>query len=175
MLKHLLHIRKTWVKAHLENDITHIADRLKGGWAPRWRGSFTLSQQNQNTGLKNKAQSSKKWMKQTMKHYKNKLHQAKSKLTGSKGSHMVNECDVSLEGEIMDKEDEKGSLELRPRKQRQSNDEVMAQDYACDVHDSKTMYDGDTFYEAAEDENELLEEEEEDEEERYNHYHSAYG
>jgi hypothetical protein len=42
LLKHLLFIRETWVKAHLPDDIFAITERAKTAWAPRWRGSFTL-------------------------------------------------------------------------------------------------------------------------------------
>eukprot|EP00978_Attheya_sp_CCMP212_P023827 scaffold73827_cov52-Attheya_sp.AAC.1 len=42
LLKHLLHIRETWVKAHFTNDLMAITERARGVWAPRWRGSFTL-------------------------------------------------------------------------------------------------------------------------------------
>jgi hypothetical protein len=42
LLKYLLHIRETWVREHLPDDIMAITDRAKTAWAPRWRGSFTL-------------------------------------------------------------------------------------------------------------------------------------
>jgi hypothetical protein len=42
LLKHLLHIRETWVKTHLVDDLKAISDRAKTAWAPRWRGSFTI-------------------------------------------------------------------------------------------------------------------------------------
>lgn len=41
LLKHLLYVRETWVKAHLSDDISAYAERAKGAWAPRWRQSFT--------------------------------------------------------------------------------------------------------------------------------------
>lgn len=43
LLKHLLHIRETWVKVHLNEDLMAITERAKSAWAPRWRQSFTLS------------------------------------------------------------------------------------------------------------------------------------
>ena len=43
LLKHLLHIRETWVKVHLNEDLMAITERAKTAWAPRWRQSFTLS------------------------------------------------------------------------------------------------------------------------------------
>ena len=42
LLKHLLHIRETWVKMHLADDLRAISDRARTAWAPRWRGSFTI-------------------------------------------------------------------------------------------------------------------------------------
>ena len=42
LLKHLLHIRETWVKMHLADDLRAISDRAMTAWAPRWRGSFTI-------------------------------------------------------------------------------------------------------------------------------------
>lgn len=43
LLKHLLHIRETWVKVHFADDIRAFTDRAKTAWAPRWRPGFTLS------------------------------------------------------------------------------------------------------------------------------------
>jgi Lipase (class 3)/FYVE zinc finger len=43
LLKHLLHIRETWVKDHFADDIRAFTDRAKTAWAPRLRGGFTLS------------------------------------------------------------------------------------------------------------------------------------
>ena len=42
LLKHLLHIRKKWMKAHLEEDVMAITKRVKAGWSPRLRNSFTM-------------------------------------------------------------------------------------------------------------------------------------
>lgn len=43
LLKHLLHIRETWVKVHFADDLRAFTDRAKSAWAPRWRSGFTLS------------------------------------------------------------------------------------------------------------------------------------
>ena len=165
LLKHLLHIRKTWVKAHLGDDITQIADRLKGGWAPRWRGGFTLSQQNQNDGeLRKKARSSTKWVKEKIVQYKENFNLAKNKVIGSKNP-------------ITSKENDEGSsLELKESLNMQGKlDETGSECNAeLDDHSSHNMYDGDYFYEAAEDENDLLEEDE-DETREYHSYHQMYG
>ena len=42
LLKHLLYIRETWVKAHLSDDLNAITERAYQIWTPRLRGSFTL-------------------------------------------------------------------------------------------------------------------------------------
>lgn len=42
LLKHLLHIRETWVKTQLPDDIKAFTERAKSIWAPRWRGGFVL-------------------------------------------------------------------------------------------------------------------------------------
>jgi len=38
LLKHLLYIRETWVKKHLESDLQAVASRAKRIWGPRRRG-----------------------------------------------------------------------------------------------------------------------------------------
>lgn len=43
LLKHLLHIRETWVKEHFENDLRAVTERARTAWAPRWRTGFALS------------------------------------------------------------------------------------------------------------------------------------
>eukprot|EP00529_Nitzschia_sp_RCC80_P000277 CAMPEP_0113443416 /NCGR_PEP_ID=MMETSP0014_2-20120614/2128_1 /TAXON_ID=2857 /ORGANISM="Nitzschia sp." /LENGTH=863 /DNA_ID=CAMNT_0000334373 /DNA_START=1 /DNA_END=2592 /DNA_ORIENTATION=- /assembly_acc=CAM_ASM_000159 len=42
LLKHLLHIRETWVKAHMEEDLRAVSERAATAWAPRLRHNFTL-------------------------------------------------------------------------------------------------------------------------------------
>eukprot|EP00547_Thalassionema_nitzschioides_P008274 CAMPEP_0194226710 /NCGR_PEP_ID=MMETSP0156-20130528/42393_1 /TAXON_ID=33649 /ORGANISM="Thalassionema nitzschioides, Strain L26-B" /LENGTH=1124 /DNA_ID=CAMNT_0038959155 /DNA_START=54 /DNA_END=3424 /DNA_ORIENTATION=- len=42
LVKHLLHIRETWVQFHMKNDLLAITERAKTVWAPRWRNGFTL-------------------------------------------------------------------------------------------------------------------------------------
>jgi len=42
LMKHLLYIRETWVKAHLANDLTAIKERAKTAWAPKVRNGFSL-------------------------------------------------------------------------------------------------------------------------------------
>ena len=43
LLKHLLHIRETWVRAHLQTDLLAIGERASLAWAPRWRSGFTMT------------------------------------------------------------------------------------------------------------------------------------
>jgi hypothetical protein len=42
LLKHLLHIRETWVKTHIEEDLRAVGERAKTAWAPRFRQNFAL-------------------------------------------------------------------------------------------------------------------------------------
>jgi len=42
LMKHLLYIRETWVKAHLANDLMAIKERAKTAWAPKVRNGFSL-------------------------------------------------------------------------------------------------------------------------------------
>jgi Lipase (class 3)/FYVE zinc finger len=42
LMKHLLHIRETWVQKHLKDDLDALKERAKSAWAPRWRSGFTL-------------------------------------------------------------------------------------------------------------------------------------
>lgn len=43
LLKHLLHIRDTWVKDHMSDDIMAITERARNAWAPRWREGFMIT------------------------------------------------------------------------------------------------------------------------------------
>lgn len=43
LLKHLLHIRETWVKTHMEEDLRAVGKRASQVWAPRFRQNFTLT------------------------------------------------------------------------------------------------------------------------------------
>ena len=43
LLKHLLHIRETWVKAHMEDDLRAVGERAKTVWAPKFRQSFAMT------------------------------------------------------------------------------------------------------------------------------------
>jgi len=73
LLKHLLHIRETWVKDHLPDDLNAITARARTVWAPKWRGSFTLSQSS--------ASSIKKYCRKQLQYGKRKLLYVKEKIS----------------------------------------------------------------------------------------------
>ena len=52
LIKHLLHIRETWVRAHLSDDLNAVKTRVAGAWAPRWRNSFTTAKRKKRRGKK---------------------------------------------------------------------------------------------------------------------------
>eukprot|EP00816_Leptocylindrus_hargravesii_P009631 CAMPEP_0196801978 /NCGR_PEP_ID=MMETSP1362-20130617/1728_1 /TAXON_ID=163516 /ORGANISM="Leptocylindrus danicus, Strain CCMP1856" /LENGTH=812 /DNA_ID=CAMNT_0042173173 /DNA_START=702 /DNA_END=3137 /DNA_ORIENTATION=- len=52
LIKHLLFIRETWVKVHLNDDIAAIANRASRAWAPRWRGSVILKTATETSTFK---------------------------------------------------------------------------------------------------------------------------
>ena len=64
LLKHLLHIRETWVKTLIEEDLRAVGERAKQVWAPRFRQHFTLT---------NSSKSIKKYCKKQIEKGKNKL------------------------------------------------------------------------------------------------------
>lgn len=82
LLKHLLHIRETWVKMHLADDLRAISDRARTAWAPRWRGSFTIGDSA------------------SVKRYCRKQYQSgKKKLMSVKGSVIGKTMDEGVGGE----------------------------------------------------------------------------
>ena len=48
LIKHLLYIKETWVKIHLNDDMNAIADRVSRAWAPRFRGGTELDDENES-------------------------------------------------------------------------------------------------------------------------------
>ena len=74
LLKHLLHIRETWVKEHLRDDIRAFTDRAKTAWAPRWRPGFTLSTK---TSVK-----LKRYYRKHIQYGKSQLRYVKDRLVG---------------------------------------------------------------------------------------------
>lgn len=92
LLKHLLHIRETWVKDHLGDDIRAFTDRAKTAWAPRWRPGFTLSS---TSSVK-----LKRYYRKHLQYGKSQLRYVKEKLVGD---------DVSVRSsrsQILDHEDD---------------------------------------------------------------------
>jgi Lipase (class 3)/FYVE zinc finger len=74
LLKHLLHIRETWVKDHLGDDIRAFTNRAKTAWAPRWRPGFTLSS---TSSVK-----LKRYYRKHLQYGKSQLRYVKDKLVG---------------------------------------------------------------------------------------------
>ena len=64
LLKHLLHIRETWVEANMEEDLRAVGERAKTAWAPRFR---------QNLALRSSTSSIKKYCKKQILKGKSKL------------------------------------------------------------------------------------------------------
>jgi hypothetical protein len=64
LLKHLLHIRETWVEANIEEDLRAVGERAKTAWAPRFR---------QNLALRSSTSSIKKYCKKQILKGKSKL------------------------------------------------------------------------------------------------------
>ena len=73
LLKHLLHIRETWVKTHMADDLHAIRERAKTAWAPRFRQGFTLE---------SSSRSIKHYCKEKLRAGKRQLKSAKNKLVG---------------------------------------------------------------------------------------------
>jgi hypothetical protein len=81
LLKHLLHIRETWVKDHFNDDIMAITERAKTAWAPRWRGSFTLPSPS-SSSIKRYCRKQIQYGKKQIQYGKRQLRSVKEKLAG---------------------------------------------------------------------------------------------
>jgi Lipase (class 3) len=79
LLKHLLHIRETWVKAHLTDDLMAIGERASMAWAPRWRSGFTLASSSK-LSLKRSSQSIKKYCQKKISKGTKQLMSVKGKI-----------------------------------------------------------------------------------------------
>jgi hypothetical protein len=94
LLKHLLHIRETWVKAHLSNDLFAIGERARLAWAPRWRSSFTLSTSTK-LAVKTSSKTLQRYCKKKLQSGKKTIQSVKGKLireamaaaTGTSSNH----------------------------------------------------------------------------------------
>jgi hypothetical protein len=73
LLKHLLHIRETWVKTQIGQDLRAVGARARSVWAPKFRQSFTLT---------SSSKSIKKYCKKQYKEGKKKLLSVKGKIAG---------------------------------------------------------------------------------------------
>jgi hypothetical protein len=74
LLKHLLHIRETWVKTHMEEDLRAVSDRARTAWAPRFRHNFAMRTSSTS--------SIKKYCKKQIQKGKKKLQSVKDKAIG---------------------------------------------------------------------------------------------
>jgi hypothetical protein len=89
LLKHLLHIRETWVKDHLSEDLMAIRDRARTAWAPRFRQGFTLKP----------SKAIKRYCGKKMEHGKKQLLSATGKLVGKSIDSKREDCNDSTDGE----------------------------------------------------------------------------
>jgi Lipase (class 3)/FYVE zinc finger len=112
LLKHLLHIRETWVKDHFTDDIRAITDRAKTAWAPRWRGSFTLSSSSSKL---------KRYCRKHILYGKQRIRQVKEKLVREEcgdnapcygGRSVLDKIDERTEGYIVDGNESMGKSTL---------------------------------------------------------------
>jgi len=144
LLKHLLYIRETWVKAHLSDDLSAITERAYHVWPTRLRSSFTL--------LKKKGVASAKKLKKSCR---KKLRRETKSMTSMPGSATkdVHEYDNSL------KPDQNGNASNHYESDH--NDEIGV-DEGVDVE-------GDLFFDPIEDPlNESDDDSSVDSEERFN-------
>jgi len=89
LLKHLLYIRETWVKAHIEEDLRAVGERAKTAWAPRFRQNFAL--RPSTSSIK--------------KCYKKRILRGKSKLMSSKNNAKYKAAGEELYVSIQDIQD----------------------------------------------------------------------
>ena len=94
LLKHLLHIRETWVKVHLNEDLMAITERAKSAWAPRWRQSFTLS----DTSFKYYYRKQIQYGKRKYMSLKDKLSRRMKKVDEEEGDYDRNA--INMDGEL---------------------------------------------------------------------------
>ncbi|CAB9523288.1 Sn1-specific diacylglycerol lipase [Seminavis robusta] len=88
LLKHLLHIRETWVKAHFTDDLFAIGERASLAWAPRWRNGFTLTSTSK-LSLKKSSRSIKRYCQKQIQVGTQHLLTVKEKLTGESAAAKV--------------------------------------------------------------------------------------
>ncbi len=123
LLKHLLYIRETWVKAHLANDLMAITERAKKAWAPRLRNGFTLmSAQKPSVKMYKKLKAKGSFLKRKV-----------TKCTGIKKSKKdaIQHTTNYVENEIPS-----------------SDEKIVGHDENVDTSDEGLLYEGDFFFEA---------------------------
>ena len=123
LLKHLLYIRETWVKAHLTDDLMAITERAKTAWAPRLRNGFSL----------------KSAKKPSLKLYKK---------IKAKGSSIQNK----LVGQKVDKEKSKDSVIKDKADDNITNENEMLQSIEGSIYEGDYFYEAEELIENSEEE-----------------------
>ena len=98
LLKHLLHIRETWVKAHLTDDLLAIGERASLAWAPRWRSGFTLTSSSK-LSFRRSSQSIKRYCQKKIKKGTKQLMSVKGKLMAAAAESVGNSVEFAMEEE----------------------------------------------------------------------------
>ena len=155
LLKHLLHIRETWVKAHLADDIMAITIRAQKAWAPRWRSGFTLMGSNASSsfkGYKHKVTSRKYILRRLTYSGKNirKMTANKKKQSVAPDCLSVGNEDQQIR-ENMPVNKISSAINCEEKDETQFNDKL-SESHCQDENKSGSgiFYDGDEFYEAEE-------------------------
>lgn len=114
LLKHLLHIRETWVKAHLTDDLLAIGERASLAWAPRWRSGFTLTSSSlRRATLSRSSRSIKRYCQKQIKYGKKHLLAVKGKFLASATEGSPTMAEESLVEEKKQEANEEGrAIEL---------------------------------------------------------------
>lgn len=138
LLKHLLYIRETWVKAHLNDDLMAITERAKTAWAPKLRNGFSLIHaSNPSVKVYKKVKAKGKKLKQKIKKGGKKL---KSLASGSSKVPIKDQCED---------QDTEIPIPLHIRYDESNLDDESDHDQ-IDDSESTLFFEGDCFYEAEE-------------------------
>lgn len=86
LLKHLLHIRETWVKQNFNKDIHAVRSRASTVWRPKTRHSFTLVAKPSSSAIKNYCKEQLQYGKKTLLSVRDKVSR-KGTNTGEKVSY----------------------------------------------------------------------------------------
>ena len=153
LLKHLLHIRETWVKAHLADDIMAITIRAQKAWAPRWRSGFTLMGSNASSsfkGYKHKVTSRKHFLRRLTHSGKNIRKIAANKKKQSVAPDCLGIGNENQQSNMPVKKTT-SAIRCEEKEEIQFND-ILSESQCEDENKSVSgiFYDGDEFYEAEE-------------------------